>query len=71
LAVPCLRRVQLDNTEQSTEADLSSLLAQEVDNDGNDKAKCEETEYDTLGARNKGDKQSHKTGGGAVMGRVG
>jgi len=47
LTVPCLRSVQLAGKEQSTEADLSFLLAQEKDDGSNDEAKCTETEYNT------------------------
>jgi hypothetical protein len=40
LTVPYLQSVQLADKEQSTEADLSFLLALEIDDSGDDKAKC-------------------------------
>jgi hypothetical protein len=42
LTVPYLQSVsvQMGDKEQSTEADLSFLLALEVDDSGDDKAKC-------------------------------
>jgi hypothetical protein len=39
LTIPCLQSVQLADQEQSTEADLSFLLALEVNDSGNEKAK--------------------------------